>query len=69
MARPTNYFVITTPEPAPTYQDAGENLTRAVQAFITNPANGGLDLVGGAVMNVTDDGHYVGSQAVAWYTV
>jgi hypothetical protein len=67
MPTPTNYSVITTPTPAPDYQQAGENLALAVQAFITNPANGGFQLEGGACINVTPDGQYVGSQAVAWY--
>jgi len=67
MATPTNYAVITTPAPASDYQQAGENLARAVQAFIADPPNGGFELAGGACINITADGQYLGSQAVAWY--
>jgi hypothetical protein len=67
MAQPTNYSIITTTAPASDYQQAGENLSRAVQAFIAVPANGGCELVGGACFNVTPDGQYVGCQAMAWY--
>jgi hypothetical protein len=69
MAQPTNYSIITTTAPGSDYQQAGENLARAVQAFITVPSNGGFELAGGACFNVTPDGQYVGSQAVAWYVL